>query len=88
MSGMLSCRDVSQLVSESMDRKLSLSQNIEITMHLFMCKFCSRFKKQVLSIRQACRDHADLIGEGAEQGALCTEAKERIRRLLQKGGSG
>jgi len=88
MSAMLSCQAVSQLVSESMDRKLSMSQNIEIKMHLFMCKFCSRFKKQVLSIRQACRDNADLIGEGAEQDALCPEAKERIKRLLQKGGSG
>ena len=88
MSGMLSCRDVSQLVSESMDRKLSMSQNIEIKMHLFMCKFCSRFKKQVFSIRQAIRDNADLIGEGAEQDALCREAKERIKRSLQNGRSG
>jgi len=88
MSAMLSCREVSQLVSESMDHELSMSQNIEVKMHLFMCKFCSRFKKQVLSIRQACRDNADLIGEGAGPGALCPEAKERIKRLLQKGGSG
>ncbi|MFC1504963.1 zf-HC2 domain-containing protein [Thermodesulfobacteriota bacterium] len=88
MSAMLSCRDVSQLVSESMDRKLSMSQNIEIKMHLFMCKFCSRFRKQVLSIRQVCRDNADLIGEGAEQNALCQEAKERIKRSLQQAGPG
>ncbi len=88
MSAMLSCRAVSQLVSESLDHDLSLSQNIEIKMHLFMCKFCSRFNKQLLSIRKACRENAELMGEGAEQGALCQEAKERIKRSLQQGRAG
>jgi hypothetical protein len=82
MSGKLSCRDVSRLVSESMDHRLPISQTVEMKMHLFMCKFCSRFKKQVHSIQQVIRDNPNLIDE-MDHGGLSQAAKDRINRLMQ-----
>ena len=86
MSGMLSCREVSRLVSESMDHRLPISQTVEMKMHLFMCKFCSRFKKQVQSIRQVIRDNPNLVEE-MDQGGLSQAAKDRINQLMQGNGS-
>ena len=40
---MFSCKDVSQLLSESMDRGLPFYQRILMRMHLLMCKYLSCF---------------------------------------------
>lgn len=84
MTAMLSCKEVSQLVSESMDRPVLMSEALEMKMHLIMCKFCSRFKKQLQSIRKTVRENADLIEEVGERAKLCSEAKERLKHLIKK----
>jgi hypothetical protein len=84
MSAMLSCKEVSRIVSESMDRSVTMSESLEMKMHLFMCKFCSRFKRQLFSIRKTMRAHAALMEEVEDSVTLCAEAKERMKRLIEK----
>ena len=48
---MFNCKDVSKKVSESMDRTLPLHERMMITIHLWMCKYCNRFKNQLLILR-------------------------------------
>jgi len=48
---MLTCRQTSQLISESLDRPLPFSDRIKIKFHLFLCAACNRFNIQ---IRQLC----------------------------------
>lgn len=55
---MLSCKDVSRLLSESQDRKLTVSERLKLEMHLAMCKGCSNFRKQMNFLREACRRYA------------------------------
>jgi hypothetical protein len=62
---MFNCKDVSQRVSESMDRSLPLHHRMMIKIHLMMCKYCARFKQQLLALRNACRLD-DLHGEDCE----------------------
>lgn len=50
---MRSCREVSELVSKSLDVHLSLRERLAVHLHLLMCKHCSNFKKQMLFLRQA-----------------------------------
>lgn len=50
---MRSCREVSELVSKSLDVHLSLRERLAVRLHLMMCKHCSNFKKQMLFLRQA-----------------------------------
>lgn len=88
MTAMLSCKAVSQLVSESMDRPVSMSESLEMKMHLIMCKFCSRFKKQLKSIHKTVRENADLIEELEDRATLCSEAKDRMKHLINKSASG
>lgn len=52
---MLSCKDVSRLLSESQDRRLSVSERLKLEMHLAMCRGCSNFRKQMDFLRDACR---------------------------------
>lgn len=52
---MLSCKDVTHKLSESQDRELSLSERLQIEMHLAMCHGCRNFRKQMSFLRMACR---------------------------------
>jgi hypothetical protein len=82
---MLSCKEVSHLVSESLDRTLPLWQRIQMRLHLLLCRFCSRFQKQTLFLRDAAR-HSLMAVEEIETGpgmALSPEARDRIKRSLK-----
>ena len=77
---MLSCKDVTRLISESMDRSLPLRKRIGVRFHLLICQFCARYERQLALIRETVR-HL-LAAEDAPGGPLgeplSEEAKERI----------
>ena len=50
---MLSCRDVTRRISESMDRTLPVGERIGVRLHLLICRFCARYERQLLLIRGA-----------------------------------
>ena len=52
---MLKCKEVTHLVSEAQDRKLTVSERLQLEMHLAMCSGCRSFKNQMAFLRQACR---------------------------------
>jgi hypothetical protein len=81
---MLSCKDVTRLISESMDHSLPLGKRMGVRLHLLICTFCSRYERQPLLIRDtvprlaAIADaYGALVGE-----SLSEEAKGRIRKSL------
>lgn len=82
---MLSCRDVTQLISESMDTSLPIGKRIGMRLHLLMCKFCTRYERQLLLIRETVRRIAATEEKPGEPpgGTLSEEAKERIRKSLR-----
>lgn len=52
---MLSCKEVTHLLSEAQDRKLSLPERAHLELHLAMCNGCRNFKQQMLFLRKACK---------------------------------
>jgi hypothetical protein len=52
---MFKCKDVSALVSRSMDTTLPLHQRMGIHFHLMMCHMCREYKKQLDLISRAMR---------------------------------
>jgi hypothetical protein len=82
---MLPCRDVTQLISESMDTSLPIGKRIGVRVHLLMCKFCSRYERQLLLIRETVRRIAATEEKPGEPPGetLSEEAKERIRKSLR-----
>ena len=79
---MYNCKEVTRIVSESLDRKLPLHQRMGIRVHLFMCKFCSRYRRQLLILREAMRLQTRYDEDAAPPITLPSEARERIKRSL------
>lgn len=81
---MLTCREVTALYSESMDRSLPLGQRLSLWAHFAMCKWCKRYKQQLLFIRRALRENPDrLIGQ-EPQAVMSPEVRERLRQVLRR----
>ncbi len=84
---MLRCREVSKLVSESMDRELPLRQRLQVWMHLAMCRLCAGFARQLRLLRRALREQPDRLADDPTQPevSLPLDAKERIKAALRGG---
>mgnify|MGYP001561136039 CR=1 FL=1 len=56
---MLSCREVSKLLSEARERRLGLWERIGLKLHLMMCDRCTNFSKHLDFISIAMRRYRD-----------------------------
>jgi hypothetical protein len=63
---MLTCKEVTHLLSEGQDRKLTVAERARLEMHLLVCSGCSRFRKQMDFLRAACRRYVDSQRSGKE----------------------
>ncbi|MDM5182143.1 zf-HC2 domain-containing protein [Massilia sp. DJPM01] len=52
---MPNCREVHRLVSERMDRTLTLRERSGVGVHLMLCRGCTRFEEQMQMLRRAMR---------------------------------
>jgi predicted anti-sigma-YlaC factor YlaD len=84
---MPSCKQVTVMVSESLDGKvLSWRERISLKIHLSMCKACQRMIRQMELLRAS----ASLLGNTEEdeaqleQQTLPQEASARIRERLRQ----
>lgn len=50
---MLNCKETTKLVSQGLDRELSLGERIGLNFHLSMCSACRNLKQQMNTLRQA-----------------------------------
>lgn len=79
---MFRCKDVSQKVSQSMDSSLSLHHRLAIRFHLMMCRYCARFRRQMMMLRTLSRDIDDDSIPSDTPATLSNEARERIKKTL------
>lgn len=83
---MLTCKEVSKLVSDSLERKLPLRQRISVWLHLMMCKMCRSYRTQMLALRQLIQLYADSQTQYSKNIKLPDNARDRIRQKLKKAG--
>ncbi len=79
-----SCEQVTLLLSDSMEEALPLKSKLRVYVHLLMCKWCRRFKKQVRQIRVLIRKtqaEAD-SSHPHPQVTLSDGARERMEKAL------
>lgn len=50
---MLNCRNVSELLSERLDRKLRPMEGLRLRLHLALCTACARVARQLGFLREA-----------------------------------
>jgi len=80
---MLNCRQVTQLVSQSMDTRLRWHERAAVRLHLLYCVWCRRYAGQIRFLRKAARE----LAGGADQAApekLPSEARAQIRERLRQ----
>ena len=83
---MLSCEEVTQLVSESLDRKLPLRKRLAVRIHYLFCKACPQFERQVRFMRDALGNYQGRL-ESAESffpSSLRQEARDRMKQTLSR----
>ena len=81
---MFNCREVTRLVSESIDRKLPLWQRVGIKIHFLMCKLCPEAKRQMLFIKQAMSQFTLESSALETEVYLSPETRERIKLALKQ----
>lgn len=52
---MLSCKEVTRLVSQGMDRRLPFGRRVALRVHFAICDGCTNFSKQMQFLRDAVR---------------------------------
>ncbi len=55
MKPLLSCKEVSHLVSQGLDRRLGWLERTRLRLHLAICDGCTNFSKQMAFLRRAVR---------------------------------
>jgi predicted anti-sigma-YlaC factor YlaD len=79
---MLTCKQASQLISQSLDHRLSWYELMQLRLHLMMCGACNRFKKQLNILLIGLRKiRTNIENNSATQ--LPLDAKTRIVEKLK-----
>lgn len=78
---MLTCKQASQLLSQSLDRRLTRGERFSLRFHLLICRFCQRFWQQLSGLRNAIRQQVNMT-EQNEEIKLSKDAVKRITQAL------
>ncbi len=79
---MLSCKDASQIISQSLDRQLTIRERFALNLHLFICTYCKRFSQQVQSMRVALKLTTSNM-ENDDTIKLPSETKKRLIQTIE-----
>lgn len=73
---MLNCREVTRLVSEMQERRLSLIEKMSLNLHLMMCDGCKNFSLQVPFLRKAMKAYSERLDEVIDKPGDTTTQNE------------
>ena len=79
---MLTCKQASQLISQSLDKKLNWQERFALHLHLFICKYCLRFSQQLNTLRVALKRVSESV-ENDTNITLPSETKARIAKSIE-----
>lgn len=79
---MLNCKQTSQLVSQSLDRRLTLQERFAVKEHLLICKYCRRFSRQLMAMRVGLKRMTQSVEENTSLH-MSSESKARIAKALE-----
>ena len=80
----MTCKDVYPLISEEMDRPLSLGGKIRLKMHLAMCSLCGMYSQQLQVLRNLAQKLSKEDSEVIETASLKPETKEKLQNYNNK----
>lgn len=78
----LSCKQASQLLSQSLDRRLTWQERLALRLHTLICDACKRFGQQLNTLRVALNKVRVNI-ENDTNISLPSETKARIAKSIE-----
>jgi hypothetical protein len=78
---MIDCRRASQLISQSLDRKLSLSERLSLRIHTLICDPCRRFGQQLRTLRDTFKRMCASL-ENDDSIQIPADSKARIAKAI------
>lgn len=81
---MITCYESTYLISKKQEDKLSLAEQIQLSMHLMFCKYCNRFAKQTNMITKSIKDMNRKMKEQSVNITLTMEQKKRIQDAINR----
>ncbi|MBN3786264.1 zf-HC2 domain-containing protein [Burkholderia sp. Ac-20353] len=58
------CKDVTRLLSDALDRHLTVHERVQVRVHLPACSGCRQYRQQIALLREAARTAAGRDGGG------------------------
>lgn len=83
---MLNCREATKLLSDSLERRLTVRQRIGLRLHVMMCSACRAYGRQIAVLNRMFRHYVPLH-DGQLGHSLSPSAKERIKQAMKDAGS-
>lgn len=82
MKFMLTCKQASQIISQSLDNPLSWSDRMRLKFHLLICNACNRFNQQMRLLNIAVKQVIQTT-ENDNTIQLSLEAKARMTKAIE-----
>ncbi len=84
---MLNCRETTELISKSLETRLSLIERLGVMIHLAVCRACRRYRAHLRLLRRSIREALRRFdaGEDVAGPGLSREARDRIRIAIADG---
>jgi hypothetical protein len=77
------CKEVSELMSQALDRELRPGERLAVRVHALACRGCGRLERQLRFLRAAARAYAGR-GLASPPLRLSAQARARIRARLAR----
>lgn len=71
------------LMSESLERRLSIREWLGLRLHLLVCAWCARYLRQIKFLRSMMRGRQAVTHQIATSPTLAADTRERITKSLK-----
>jgi hypothetical protein len=78
------CKEAIRMQSDALDQPLPPARRIGLRIHLFICKWCRRYGRQIIFLRTVARDYEH---DHEPLQTLPADARERIKKNLKIAGN-
>ncbi len=72
---MLNCKDMTKLISDSLEQRVSLRRWMEMRLHIMICRLCRAFRENSVLLRKMARSSPDSAVPDAENASHADENK-------------
>lgn len=80
------CKQTVALISQSLERPLTLHERVTTKLHLWVCIWCVRYLEQLQLMRDTMSARSTQVSDDAlpNDDALSPQARERLKRALSQ----